>query len=239
MTNDITDEILTAYLDQTLDPDKTAQVRTALDADPDLQARLAALDVPMDALQQGFDAVLRAAPALDLQDNTHAKRPAFGWAAVLVLGAVVGAAMATLLQTERTPDWRLAVADYQVLYVPQTLAMPAPEPDLRQAQLTSVSDTLGRDLGLADDVPTLSFRRAQVLGFEGAPLIQIAYLSDDGQPFALCVTLVDAADTPPQTEILSGLASAHWVSGGMGFMIIGGTDLDHVSGLAADLSTRL
>ena len=67
----------------------------------------------------------------------------------------------------------------------------------------------------------------------------MAFLSDTGVPFAICVTKVKEGDRAAKTETLSGLATTHWVRDGFGFMIIGGENLDYVQSLAADLSDRI
>ncbi|MEL6683889.1 MAG: hypothetical protein AAFN63_10795 [Pseudomonadota bacterium] len=241
MTKAISDETLTAFLDGALGPKEQAEFETALADSPDLQDRLARLDAPLAPLRQGFDALLDQSPAMP--SHLHAAKPeGMAWrqlAAVLVLGVGLGAGAIWMHDRNAAPDWKLAVAQYQVLYVPQTLAIPAPDDATRQQQLSVVSDAIGVDLSPAGVASGLNFRRAQQLGFEGAPLIQIAYLSEDNQPFAFCVTEVDAADSAPSATVLAGLAGAHWVEDGKGYLIIGGDDLGRVTALAGELRSQL
>ena len=241
MKKAISDETLTAFLDGALNPKERAELETALTDSPDLQDRLAKLDVPLAPLRDGFDALLDHSPPMPSHLHT-AKPEGVAWrqlAAVLVLGAGLGAGAIWMNSSSTAPDWKLAVAQYQVLYVPQTLAMPAPDDATRQQQLSAVSDAIGVNLRPAAPASGLSFRRAQQLGLEGAPLIQIAYLSEDNQPFALCVTEVDAADSAPSATILAGLAGAHWVEDGKGYLVIGGSDLARVTALAGELRSQL
>ena len=241
MTQAISDEMLTAYLDGALDADDRATVEAALARDPAVANRLAALDVPMAALRDGFDDLLAQAPSPPALPSVSTQPPR-RWlelAAAVVIGVGLGAG-ALFWQGDAAPsDWKMAVADYQVLYVPQTLAMPAPEPDAAQAQLEQASAAVGVDLTPAVNAGDLSFRRAQLLGYKGRPLVQVAYLSRDDLPFALCVTDVDGPDIAPEAVMLSGLAGAFWVRDGKGFLIIGGDDLATVETLADDLQARL
>ena len=98
---------------------------------------------------------------------------------------------------------------------------------------------LGRDLTAAAEVENLKFRRAQMLGLDGAPLVQIAYLADGNVPVAICITKVDQDAYAPQTETLLGLASAHWVEDGYGYLVIGGEDMSLVEGVATELRGRI
>jgi hypothetical protein len=78
----------------------------------------------------------------------------------------------------------------------------------------------------------LDFKRAQVLAIRQKPLIQMAYLDQSGTPFAFCITRVSEADRPLRLQQANDLAAASWVENGIGYLLIGGQDQDHVSTLA-------
>ncbi|MEO1314751.1 MAG: hypothetical protein AAFV27_12880, partial [Pseudomonadota bacterium] len=79
----------------------------------------------------------------------------------------------------------------------------------------------------------------QLLGHEGAPLLQMAYLSEADEPFAFCVTSVDSADHAPRTELREGLATTYWVKDGVGFLVVGGADQVRTQSLGEALATTL
>ena len=241
MTHDISDEILTAFLDGELDTVEHERVEAALASDADLAARLAALDLPMADLRAGFDDLLTAAPPLPEPARRPVRRRSFGGfsvAAALVLGLMIGGAWSLRPTPAPKADWKMAVANYQNLYVAETLAEPA-DPADTAARLQALSAQLGRDLSPASAAPGLEFRRVQMLGLKGKPLVQMAYLAEGGVPFALCIIRNNAEPYAPEVEVIAGLATAHWAEDGFGFLIIGGEDLPFVGALAEALQGRI
>lgn len=241
MTSTISDETLTAFLDGELSDEERRNVEAAIAADPALAARLEALDIPVADIKTAFDALLKTAPA---PVHGSAPRSRVSWstraavAAVFAIGVLVGV-WSPWLTRQADTDWKMAVANYQVLYVPETLAGKEPAPDQATEKLSQLSEKLGRDLESAITVEGLSYRRAQMLGLGSEPLVQIAYLSDGNEPFAICITPVDEPSYGPEAEMLAGLASAHWVDDGFGFLVIGGGDLNQVNSIASDLKGRI
>lgn len=242
MTEGITDEDLTAYLDDELDAAERRRVDEALSQCAALRARLSDLDLSVSDVAKAFDATLQNAPAPDLPPAPASKAPlraGLGLAAALLVGLGLGALWSPVTHQSPEPDWTQLVATYQMLYVPQTLGGGAPSPGEATQKLAQLSEVLGRDLTPAITVDNLEFRRAQMLGLEGAPLVQIAYQNSNGAPFAICVTPLNEADYAPKTEILAGLAATHWAKDGFGFVVIGGDDLDFVSTLSETLHGRI
>ena len=142
--------------------------------------------------------------------------------------------------TCRTIGWMAVAANYQVLYTKQTLDVPSPDTDVSAQMVAEVSQLIGRDLTAALKVDGLTFKRAQVLGFKGRPLIQIAYVNELGEPFALCViAMKDVADQPAKVRAFSGLSAAHWKRDGFGYLLIGGKDNAAVADWAQDLQTEI
>ncbi|MEL6570606.1 MAG: hypothetical protein AAFQ64_03040 [Pseudomonadota bacterium] len=241
MTEHVSDETLTAFLDGELSADESAAVESALTAQPALAQRLAQLDVVKDDIAMAFDEILPSAPTMpDLPSaspRAKSASPFMGLAAAAAVGAIIGFGATFGTSAPSAPDWKEAIANYQVLYVPETLATATGQDQAER--LETFSERLGLPLKEATIVDGLTFRRVQMLGFEAAPLVQMAYVSPDGAPFAFCITEVGEADYAPKTENLSGLAAAHWVEDGIGYLIIGGDDLDFVNGLAATLATKV
>ena len=117
------------------------------------------------------------------------------------------------------------VANYQVLYGKATLATAAPNAAEAADQVARISDALGLDLTALPEPEGLTFKRAQLLEFNGRPLVQIAYVDGEGTPIALCIL---SSDKPASDSVdlaaLQGLGSASWNSDGFGFLLIGGDD---------------
>ena len=95
------------------------------------------------------------------------------------------------------------------------------------------------DLRPAVELDGLEFKRAQLLAIEGRPLIQMAYLDAAGQPFAFCAVRLDDADQSILSEMSHGLATASWVNDGVGFVLIGGDDVEAVTALTDGLRRSL
>lgn len=239
MDNSISDEVLTAYLDGELDDDRRREVEAKLATDLDLSARLEALEIPRSQIKDAFEGLLASAP--DYPGHVNPERQfapfaALGTVALLLIGIALGAVWSPRQDGPRPQDWIMSVANYQALYVTETLAA-APPPEREQAalRLSELSDALGRDLSSALDAADLDFWRAQMLGLNGQPLVQIAYIGEANVPIAFCVTSVDDPGRPIQTEFVAGLAAAHWVDDGFGFLVVGGEDLDRVHSIAESL----
>src|SRR5215470_1159736 len=129
MTNSvpITDEELVAYLDRELDPERCREIEAALAHDELLAARLARLDIDTEAIRAAFGAVADAAPVGELRTRLERaalpSRRARQWprvAAALILGVGLGLGLNHVFDGSKS--WRVAVADYQVLYTTATLA---------------------------------------------------------------------------------------------------------------------
>ncbi|WGI23144.1 hypothetical protein [Amylibacter sp. IMCC11727] len=251
-----TDEDLTAFLDGEADDALVKAIETALGSDPALNDRLAALDVPMGALKSGLDAFMDQAPAMPLIDvptinpavepNIVAMAPARRWGGLAAAAAVVfafglGAFGGYSIDKQEKPlSWMQAAASYQALYVPTTLAIASPDAASGQAQLANVSDVVGQDLTGVQAIDGLDFKRAQVLGYNGKPLIQIAYVNGAGEPMALCVIKLDSAtEEAVETRTMNGLAAASWKADGYAYLLIGGSDQAAVQSWAEAAKTSI
>lgn len=231
-----TDEALVAYLDGALSEDDRAAVEDALASVPALQGRLAALDIPLSSVRDGADALLTSAPPLPA--DLHSA-PARGWrlhaglAAMFLLGLSVGWG----LLPPASDDWIDVVANYQSLYVPETLTGPDGG-DARQARLATVSEALGLDLSPLLEIGPAANARAQLLGLEGEPLAQIAFL-DGSVPIAICITPLPGDDTVIDESERFGMAAASWQQNGYGFLVIGGEDRALIRSLAEQVRNDL
>ncbi|MEP3346000.1 MAG: hypothetical protein ABJN34_01500 [Litoreibacter sp.] len=243
MTQDtnISDETLTAYLDGALSKLEMQRIEDALSHDPSLQAQLDALDAPIEGLRPAFDTMLRDMPA-DLIPNgpvyTGIKARTASIAASVALAAGVALGVFFGNSPSANSSWHDYVAAYQALYVADTLSVVEQTPSETSSQLTRVSQTLGRELNSATEVPGLTYKRAQLLGFKGKPLVQLAYVTENGAPIALCI--IKSKDSAKlATMKLEDLEAASWSDGTYAYLLIGGDSSDQIEAMAAHLQAEL
>lgn len=233
------DEELTAYLDGEANDALHAEIDAALEADPGVAAQLEALDIPLGQIADAYDALLQDAPPMpDLPEvapsavPTAAPRGRWGWGVgtfATGLAAGLAVAMFTGLGTPAPEPaaprgWVSFVASYQALYTAETLAVPNPTSEEAAMQLATVSNALGLDVSGLPQAEGLTFKRAQVLGFNDKPLIQIAFARADGTPVSLCIIPSGPDAKPVSMGAAEGLGLARWNTPGFGFLLIGGTD---------------
>ena len=239
------DEDLTAFLDGEADAELEAAISAALETDEALADRMAGLDIPLAAIAGAFDSLLDQAPAMPdlvptmpelapaapVSANTNA-RPRWGWnIATFGTGLAAGLAVALFTSFGSAPEpaprgWVSFVASYQALYTTQTLASVQTSAQEAQQQLALVSDQIGLDLAGLPQAEGLTFKRAQLLGFNGKPLVQISFLREDGTPVALCIIPAGPDEKGLSMGAAEGLDIARWNTPGFGFLLIGGQDTD-------------
>ncbi len=141
----------------------------------------------------------------------------------------------------QSADWRMEVAHYQALYVPETLTPIPSDPTRLKEEFSRAGRALGIDLDPDDftEIGDLRLRRAQVLGFAGMPLVQIAFTLPDGTPVAFCILRRPGPERQVETDVLLGLAAASWRSPSHGFVVIGGDDPQLMQRIAQELRRRL
>jgi hypothetical protein len=90
------------------------------------------------------------------------------------------------------------------------------------------------------NVAGLALKRSQILGFEGQQILQIAYLSNQGTPIALCIKKGNSeADSNITSATMKGMASAVWTKGGYEYLLIGGTELAGIDAAARAFRVQL
>ncbi len=216
------------------------QIEAKAEADPDFAARVAGQDPMAETVQAAFAPLLSSAP-----DGPKRPRRQAAWGRWAISAALVALAFGLgwgLNGRNNTTDWKMEVAHYQALYVPDTLAHIPQNPARLSTEFSRASAALGLALDpeVLDGIPGLTLRRAQVLGFENAPLIQVAYTGAGGRPFAFCITKIgDGQETDITQDTLVGLATASWQVAGYGFLVIGGQDVDEVAVFARQIKRAL
>ncbi|PTX55857.1 anti-sigma factor RsiW [Litoreibacter ponti] len=236
---DISDETLTAYLNGALSQPEADMVADALIDSPALAARLSALEVPISELRPALSQMLEEMPPGVLPPShdrsTQGRRGGLIMAGfALLLGLGIGA----FAIPRPPPGWHDDVARIQALYVADTLRVTDQTPEATADQLALVAARLGRSLAPATDVPGLAFKRAQIMGFRGQALAQLAYLAEDETPIALYV-LKSAEKAALTTTRLEGLDAASWSDGAYAFLLIGGTDPARIKAAALHVQAAL
>lgn len=229
--HDFSDEDLTAHLDGEADAALSEAIDKACETDPTLVKRLEGLAIDTDALKSAFDTLAGSAPPMPALPAAKPQAPR-KWmtAAAMAASVVIGIGIGAVSRGSQNLDgWMNYVAAYQALYVEDTVASLPPQNPGTDANLARVATVLGRDLTLPDAPTALDYRRAQLLGFNGAPLVQLAFLSPTGDPIALCIIAETGADSDLELVELEGLSTAHWRKNGYNFMLIGGTDDDLIA----------
>lgn len=232
-------EELTAFLDGEADDALHGRISAALQNDTAVVARVAALQAAVPALRGAFDLDALHAPEMPghLLTPPRPAGPMIIKATALAASFALGAVVMTTLRP--TPDWVDQVASYQALYVAETLAGDGQDSAATQNAFAFAQTALGLQITGAPDIDGMRFKRAQILAIDGQPLIQLAYLGDDGTPFALCITRVPDADMSLSAMTSHSLAAATWVENGLGFVLVGGSDSAGLMALAQDLPQML
>jgi hypothetical protein len=137
-------------------------------------------------------------------------------------------------------NWRQVVSEYLSLYTTETLASIPDNAAVREQELSSVGAKTGLTLALQKiALPELSFKRAQLLQYEGKRLGQIAYLDPESGPIALCFIASDLPDSKLQMEQRQGFNVVYWSRGRYSFMLIGRTPARRLQKLASELFEQL
>ncbi|MEQ8822856.1 MAG: hypothetical protein RIC14_00605 [Filomicrobium sp.] len=233
---DFRDEELTAYLDEEADASLRDRIDLAKQSDSVLLARLQQLEIDRAQLRDAFGGLLGHAPeppAFLSQQQTEqpaARRYIIGLAACAAVMMFVGVGIGWMASESRLQDWKTAAATYHMLYVEETLASVSIAPGEQSDQLARVSNALKREIrsDSLNGVAGLDYKRAQVLGYEGNPIVQLAFLTSDGVPIALCITKTGDPQTEVTASRYSGLNAVVWAKDGYEFIVLGDTSANRL-----------
>lgn len=236
------DEDLTCWLDGQADPALSRRIEAAL-SDPALSARIAALQIPQDALRAGFDSLLSQAPQAVLPPSAAPSVQRTPWVAGLIaasLGAfALGFTLSWGLDRKEARDWTEAAAIYHALYAPETVAALAPTAAETQSQLGAMGAILGADLSGFARIDGFTFRRAQPLRLGSLAIVHIVYVDGDGLPYALCLTLDKSLPDTPRTRPIEGLAATVGREGAIGYLVVGAQNSAPTAKLAQKVEALL
>jgi anti-sigma factor RsiW len=258
------DEELVAYLDGEAEFAPMDAIKAALVTDESLANRLNNLKFDKEALSRSMEtiaenakkhkplpdflsetAVAQQKPQVLKSANSNSSSLFEGWqkiAAVALLAVAIGWCAKSFSSVNNLQNWHNYVAAYQALYSKETLASINQTEETSSKQLEHVTGVLGKKIELTQltNVKGLNYKRAQILGFKGQPLIQLAFLSDEGKPVALCII---KASNNGQTKVINdvqqGLKAAHWKKGEYEYLLIGSNDAELIKSAATQFSKIL
>ena len=131
--------------------------------------------------------------------------------------------------------WVQRVADYQSLYVENTVSTATVSAGRADALLATLEKRAGLHTGIPDlGAHGYRFVRAQELGYNGQPLVQLVYAKPGSIPLALCYMAAgDDAEAPLSLAVHHGLGTASWIASGQRFVLVG----DEPESVLRDLQT--
>ena len=252
----VTDADLVAFVDNRLSPERREAIVSLARQNPAIASRIAVLTDGTPVLGEAFKPLLSGMPPeleqrlrqraweQDMVPEPTGTRPTRRWftmglatAASFAIGAVAGGLL--MQRRSGSDDWREAVAQYHALYGMATTAGLNPSPDDINQQMAIVGQALGRPLPrIAETLPDLNFKRAQVLEFEGAPLIQIVFETADRIPVAFCLKRSRDMVKSPSLETQNGLALASWTRDGVDELVVARLPQQQIKDLAQRLAQR-
>lgn len=242
-------EELTGYLDGEIAPDLAEQIRAAAIEDRQLAQRIEDLRIDSQRIKTAMDALLGDAPAAPgflagEAQATAARRPAprYRRIAASLVCLLIGGLVGVQLGTHQDETWQEFAATYHALYVSGTLSHVNRSSTAEIAELQRVSQALGKTIGLGavSGIERLDYKRAQVLGFEGQPIVQLAFLSKIGAPIALCIKRsVRPSNDAVHSSTMRGMSAVTWAKDNYEFLLVGGTDRELLEQAAKKLSAKL
>ncbi|RMF37418.1 MAG: hypothetical protein D6754_09570 [Alphaproteobacteria bacterium] len=236
----ISDAELTGFLDGELSAADRERIAARLGSDPELARRLEALKIDKAAVANAFallsvrDAPKPAPAPAPRRRSARMVAMAASLALAVLAGVLVGR---TLRPGPEALDWRELAAAYHALYVTDTLARVRTDPEQVERALARAEAALGRPIPRRlTRLPGLDFKRVQLLGHDGAAVIQIAYLDAAGSPVALCLHAAEAApgtDAQPRELRFAGVRGIAWHNDGVEYLLLGKGRADGLEALAA------
>jgi anti-sigma factor RsiW len=247
----MTDADLVAFVDGRLSAERRQAITDLARKDSLLAQRIAVLTEGTPVLDEAFQPMLAGAPAaLETRIRTLAGRglaadhsPSRRWiigGAALAASFAIGVFSAGLFADKtQQVDWREAVAQYHALYGKPTTARLNPSVDEREQELALVSQALGLPLAnVWKAAEGYAYKRAQVLEFEGGPLIQIVFESPGKVPLAFCLKRSRSGAQSVVTENRLGMALASWTRNGVDELVVARLPADEIKALAERFNAR-
>jgi anti-sigma factor RsiW len=248
----VDDAALLAFVDGELDPASREKVEAVLAHSPELRAQVAALSASCLPYRTAFERQVlpELPPALAQRVNSlvsvsqapsaapRSRRHWLGTGVAMAASFAAGAWLPWRVWSDnKEQGWVQAVANYQAMYVRETVDQTADSPARLASLLGDFDSEQKRALFVPDlRAAELSFKRVQRLGYGGSPLIQMVYLPPKGKPVALCALPMKRADSPVQTRVIDGMSVSNWQRHGLAFVLAADMPQAQVAQLAQRLA---
>jgi anti-sigma factor RsiW len=238
----IDDTDLLAYVDGQLPPERSAEVEAAAGGSAEVAARLRALRASALPYTEAFEgqalppvpeALERRIAGLVGVRQVQPQPRVVVWprlAAAYAAGVLCCAVAlklflplpSPLASTSQLAPWIKAVVDYQELYSRATLANVREDPLLSARVILDLQTNDGLKV-LVPDLRSvgLAFKRVQRLSFHQKAVVQMAYLPENGEPVAVCVTRDERVDEAPIARKLGDLQTVSWRRNRLGYVLLG------------------
>ena len=206
------DEHIIAYLDGKLDMEQGKALHHDRQHNRELDAYIRSMEIDTDELSAVRDEMLPDTPQFAFQNTDNkasdetsdetsdkaGKKEAIGMpdrrqmAMAASVLAVFGLGFLTsrFLPADNLPpaNWVQAVAEYQMLYSGETLALLEKNADQQGREVAEIGRKLDLILARSDlNIDGLTFKRGQLLNYKNKPLVQFAYLDGSDTPIAFCI----------------------------------------------------
>lgn len=182
---------------------------------------------------------------------SHGRRQSLQIGSVGLLGgALLGGAAVHWLNRKPShypkpvPPWVDAIAQYQSLYVRETVGEIAQSTDQAQAVIQAFVQATGVPNFKIPDLSGqgFSFQRAQRLSFNRLPLLQLVYLPVIGLPLALCAMpakllgLEPTATAITSSEVMAhGMSNVYWQRNDLAWVAVANWPLEQLRALSLHL----
>ncbi len=245
------DEQIIAYLDGKLDMEQGQALHRDRQFDDELDAYIASLEIDTNELANLSQEMPLDTPQFDFETTsaakTSAKTPLWKQTAIAAsVLAVFGAGFLTssLLPSNNPPpaNWVQAVAEYQMLYSGETLKLLQKSDDQTAQEVAVIGRKLDIILTRSDlNLNGLKLRRSQFLTFKNKPLVQFAYLDDNGVPISFCIIKRENKPDQPMKAraMVAGQNAAVWSAGEFGFVVIGKAKPSVIRQYAEELKAKM
>ena len=241
-----TEQQIIAYLDGKLDMEEGRALHRDRQTDYELDAFIRSMDIDTAELAAALNEPATDAPQFDFE-KPAAKMPMWKQSAIAASIALVfalGFLTSRFLPSANPPpgNWLQAVAEYQMLYSGQTLVLLEKTEDQRNREVANVARKL--DISLKPEnlkIDGLTYKRSQMLNYKNMPLVQFAWLDDNGNPIALCIIKRGKDKNEPISDkkFVAGQNGSVWYSGKYGYVVIGKADKGKIRDIANKLKARL
>ncbi|WP_353192196.1 anti-sigma factor [Pandoraea pnomenusa] len=118
--------------------------------------------------------------------------------------------------------WVRAAADYQQLYVRETIASVRVDAGDIERTVSDIRQHDQLDIRVPDlSAKGLTFKRVQRLRWQDRALVQMVYLPETGDPIALCVVRDGRPDQGVAEQQIDNMGVVTWRKGQIGYALIG------------------